>query len=115
MRTDRALLMLVAATLAGGCLHKASAELAPTKQFSRPPKAAVDIEVYFAGQQPVSRFEDVGLVNGSRRSETIEQTIDAMKQIAAARGLDGIREVACAAPWEVSAGNCHAKGFVYVP
>ncbi len=76
---------------------------------------AVRETVGFADVSQLGKLELQGVIKGYRNSETVEQTLDAMKKAAGQRGLDGIREVVCMDPGAVGSGNCTAMGFIYVP
>ncbi len=100
-------LLLSLAVGAMGCASSSSASFLPTEARAQRSSEQRSVEVLL-DQAPERPFKVVGELLGHTADNG--RSIDAMKDRAAAAGLDGIYWIDCSSS---CSGRCTAKGFVY--
>jgi hypothetical protein len=100
--------------LACSCASSPSYRYTPTAPVSRAPKPVDQVEVFLGDEVPRRPFTTTGLFE-AETNEAFQHgaTILRLRDMAAARGLDGICNAKCGDPGTVGEYHCEAKGFIY--
>jgi hypothetical protein len=86
------------------------------KRSQRPP---AEIRLYTEGRIPPKKSIDVGVIVslcrgiGCDMGQKVDEVLEAMREEASRRGLDGVRAIHCAPPGTVGAGTCQGFGIVF--
>lgn len=102
------LLIVVAVMASSGCAHVYYTRTANYQPRASRSPATVEI---FLQERPKRPYESVGTIESARYQAG--EGIDAIRNEAAMRGLDGVFDVYCAPPGTVGWGNCSGTAFLW--